>query len=308
MTIAYALGAPVMMQLGVFQFGINTAAYQGLSRSDSWRWPAQERIGQEAALQHVGPEATSISLDGVIFPEWRGGLGQLDAMRAQAARGEPLVLVNGLGQALGMWVIERIDENQSTFAGGGIARRIEFSMQLRRFSEAVTGPVPQLPPLPVPRPPASGETTAQRAGSLADTVTTAAAPLLDGARSALRQLQEKVAPAASMLQEAADAAQRVADVAADLQATAGRARSLLKHQQDDAGAARIAAMLGTRGMRLRGHAESAERVLRRLMTQVEAVPDEVVRAMTGAAECAGKLGALCRTTYIEADRISEVQP
>ncbi|MDO4231313.1 MAG: hypothetical protein Q4D19_04200 [Lautropia sp.] len=40
MSIAYAIGTPVMLQLGAFQFGINTTAYQGISRSDGWRWPA----------------------------------------------------------------------------------------------------------------------------------------------------------------------------------------------------------------------------------------------------------------------------
>ena len=36
MTLTYATAAPVMLQLGDFQFGIDTAAYQGLSRSDAW--------------------------------------------------------------------------------------------------------------------------------------------------------------------------------------------------------------------------------------------------------------------------------
>ena len=99
----HALAAPVMMQLGAFQFGINTAAYQGLSRSDEWRWPGQERFGQAPALQHTGPGATTITLDGILYPEWRAGLGQLDAMRAEAGKGKPLVLVDGRGQALGMW-------------------------------------------------------------------------------------------------------------------------------------------------------------------------------------------------------------
>ena len=84
MTSRYPLGAPVMLQLGAYQFGLNTAAFQGLQRSDDYRWPEQERLGREAALQFVGPGATTINLDGVIYPEWRGGAGQLDAMRAEA--------------------------------------------------------------------------------------------------------------------------------------------------------------------------------------------------------------------------------
>lgn len=36
MTLTYATAAPVMLRPGDFQFGIDTAAYQGLSRSDAW--------------------------------------------------------------------------------------------------------------------------------------------------------------------------------------------------------------------------------------------------------------------------------
>ena len=36
MTLSYATAAPVMLRPGDFQFGIDTAAYQGLSRSDAW--------------------------------------------------------------------------------------------------------------------------------------------------------------------------------------------------------------------------------------------------------------------------------
>ena len=175
MTVAYALATPVMMQLGAFQFGVNTAAYQGLSRSDEWRWPDQERFGQAPALQHTGPGATTITLDGILYPEWRGGLGQLDAMRAEAGKGRPLVLVDGRGQALGMWVIERVDESQSIFAAGGVARRVEFTLQLKRFSARVAGPVPRLPPLPKPAstPAAGTDAVAQVRAAAANTATSA---------------------------------------------------------------------------------------------------------------------------------------
>ena len=46
MTAAYALATPVMTQLGAFQFGINTAVYLGLPRSDDWRWSDLECFGQ----------------------------------------------------------------------------------------------------------------------------------------------------------------------------------------------------------------------------------------------------------------------
>jgi len=44
-----------MLQLGSFQFSIQSTAYQTLQRSIEYRWPAQDRFGKEPALQYVGP-------------------------------------------------------------------------------------------------------------------------------------------------------------------------------------------------------------------------------------------------------------
>ena len=129
-------GAQMMMQLGEFQFGLDTAAYQVLQRSSSWRWSALERPGGVTALQYAGRDCERIRLPGVIYPEWRGGHQQVEQMRLQAERGQPLLMVDGRGRVLGDWVIERVDEQQSVFAHQGMPRKIEFSLQLRRFEWA----------------------------------------------------------------------------------------------------------------------------------------------------------------------------
>ena len=45
----------VMMALGTYRFSLASAAYDSLSRSAAWRWPAQERIGAHPVRQYVGP-------------------------------------------------------------------------------------------------------------------------------------------------------------------------------------------------------------------------------------------------------------
>lgn len=125
----------VMLQLGPYQFGLSTAAYQELTRTTEYRWPAQERFGQLAARQFTGPGDDSISLTGIIIPEFRGGTFQLDDMRAAAADGMPLMMVSGRGDIMGRWVIERVEEKQSIFAEQGVARRQEFGLQLRKFDD-----------------------------------------------------------------------------------------------------------------------------------------------------------------------------
>ena len=303
MALDYALAAPVMMQLGGFQFGINTAAYQGLSRTDEWRWPAQERYGQEAALQFTGLGATSVTLDGVIFPEWKGGLGQVEAMRQEAGKGRPLVLVDGRGQALGMWVIESIDETQGTFAAGGVARRIEFSLQLKRFSAAVTGPVPTLPPLPSPRSLVSAQvaTPAQQTKSLAEQAIEAAQPLISSASNAYRALQAQAAPLTGALKDAAGAAQRCAEAAHQLQTEAQQVRALVG---DSPAAARLwSRLFGAQGAGIQAQAESAARILRRAVDHLEAASEEAARAVIHATDCANRTSLLCRMVVTEALKI-----
>lgn len=124
-----------MLQLGDFQFAVSTASYQELTRSTSWRWPGQDRLGQAAALQYTGPGDDTIRLQGVIYPEWRGGFGQVDSLRALGGAGKPLMLVSGLGDVFGAYVIEQVDERQGVFAAAGQPRRQEFSVALRRFGD-----------------------------------------------------------------------------------------------------------------------------------------------------------------------------
>lgn len=132
MMLGYVLAGFTMMRLGPFAFGIRTAAYQDLKRSTEWKWPNLERFGQLDALQYTGPGSETITLNGVILTEYRGGLGQLERLRILGGEGKPQLLVSGLGEIMGTWVIEWVDEGQSVFAAAGLPRRQEFTVQLRR--------------------------------------------------------------------------------------------------------------------------------------------------------------------------------
>ena len=70
-----------------------------------------------------------------MLPDFSGGLNQLDAMRASAALGEPLILINGNGFVMGKFCITKISNTNSIFWGNGMPRRIEFSMDLRAYGE-----------------------------------------------------------------------------------------------------------------------------------------------------------------------------
>lgn len=124
------------MMLGPYPFMLDTAAYQQLRRSSQYRWKELDRIGRKPAQQFVGPDADQITLRGEILPHWKGGLHQVDAMRAIAKNGKPLTLLEGYGGfVLGSWVILKIDEAKSELMGDGSPRVITFNMTLKEYGD-----------------------------------------------------------------------------------------------------------------------------------------------------------------------------
>lgn len=127
------MAAEVMLALGEFQFSIETAAFQESTRSTGYRWASQERFGNGPAVQYTGLEDETMSLSGTIYPGFRGGLIQLDNLRALAVKHEPQQLMNGQGFLLGTWVITNVEEKQSEFLPGGVAQKVDFTLQLKRY-------------------------------------------------------------------------------------------------------------------------------------------------------------------------------
>ena len=124
-----------MMALGSYRFSLDSAAYQELRRSTAYRWQALARLQRLPAQQFLGPGSETLDLKGVIYPHYRGGFKQLDAMRAQAGKGEPLLLVDGLGFIWGQWVVLQVDETQSVLLTNGQPRKLEFQLRLARYGE-----------------------------------------------------------------------------------------------------------------------------------------------------------------------------
>jgi phage protein U len=124
-----------MMKLGGYTFSINTAAYQSLTHSTAYNWKSQERIGRLPAQQFTGQGEETVTLEGAVYPHFKGGTGQLNAMRAEANKGLPLMLVDGTGVIWQKWCIKQIDETQRELFSDGTPRKIEFNLQLVRYGE-----------------------------------------------------------------------------------------------------------------------------------------------------------------------------
>ncbi|WP_430735371.1 phage tail protein [Halodesulfovibrio aestuarii] len=130
-----------MMKLGEYVFSLDTAVYQSMSRTSKYNWAEQARIGRTPSLQYTGTGADTLSLPGIIFPTFKGKLRQLEAMRAEAEKGTPLLLIDLYGlnkvnrNVLGYWCITSVKEKTSDYLAGGIPQKIEFTLDLKYFGD-----------------------------------------------------------------------------------------------------------------------------------------------------------------------------
>ena len=123
----------MMMALGRFIFSLSTLAYQELQRQTEYRHPSSSRVGAPPARQFVGKGDDSITLPGWVAPELTGTAASLDVLRYMAESGSAWPMIEGTGHILGVWVIESISETRTIFFRDGAARRIEFTLSLKRI-------------------------------------------------------------------------------------------------------------------------------------------------------------------------------
>ncbi len=124
----------MMLSLGDFQFGVDTAAYAELSLKAECPWAKVDRLQNTPQHQAMGLEVRSISLRGTVYPSYReAGLSQIEALREAAAEMKPQPLMSGNGRYLGRWVVKSISQTDSVFFEDGAAQKQEFTMEIERF-------------------------------------------------------------------------------------------------------------------------------------------------------------------------------
>lgn len=120
------------MILGMFVFSLPTLAYHELQRQTEWKHASTARVGLRDAHQYVGPGDDTITLSGWVAPELTGSLYSLDALRMMADTGKSWILIQGTGRILGSYRIASMTEGRTILDGSGGARRVEFSIALKR--------------------------------------------------------------------------------------------------------------------------------------------------------------------------------
>lgn len=127
-----------MMAYGFFVFARSTIPYQETSRSLNWRHPTQSVVGALPKTQFTGKESETLTINGVLMPSLTGGRISIAMLEMMAEQGEPWPLIDGSTfLILGWFVIEDISVTNTLFFADGAARRIDFSMKLKRTDDSL---------------------------------------------------------------------------------------------------------------------------------------------------------------------------
>lgn len=125
----------MMLALGLFVFSLHTLAYQDLQRQLAWRHPSISRVNARPAVQFLGPDDETLTLQGVLLPELAGDSMSLDMLEAMADEGAAWPLLEGTGRIYGLYVITGLSVTRQLFFQDGAARRIEFTLSLKRVED-----------------------------------------------------------------------------------------------------------------------------------------------------------------------------
>lgn len=139
-----------MMSLGDFHFNIDDATYQSIQRSLSWRWVEQQRFGQRDSLQYTGSSTPSISLNGEVYTDSRRitkhpskmfvGTGPVKKLSEIGDTATPQLLISGVGEILGYWVVTDFSDTADRFLLAGIPKHQQFTMTIKYYGDNIYNP------------------------------------------------------------------------------------------------------------------------------------------------------------------------
>lgn len=127
----------MMMILGMFPFALQTTPYQTSNQSNTWRHVKNDRVGKSPRYQYIGPDEEPITLSGTLYPEISGGDVSLTTLETMAYIGRAWPLIEGTGKIYGMYVIDGLTQNRTEFFQDGKARKIDFTLSLKKVSEDI---------------------------------------------------------------------------------------------------------------------------------------------------------------------------
>ena len=124
-----------LAMLGYFAFNINTAPYTQMSESRTYRHARNSIVGGRPRGQYIGEGEETLSLSGILYPEVTGGKSNLYYLERMAKEGNAYTLITEGFKFKGMYVIDQINTTDSHFFKDGVARKIEFTLDLTKTDD-----------------------------------------------------------------------------------------------------------------------------------------------------------------------------
>ncbi|WEJ72839.1 phage tail protein [Pseudomonas sp. PSE14] len=126
-----------------YYFNVDTTGFQRLTRTSSYAWRDQARLGRRSAQQSVGLGPETLTLSGVVMPLFiragdtaqRVGWNQPRTLRDIAALREPVHLGTGRGDDLGNWCLTKITETQEALFANGVPRQQTLDLEFTRYGD-----------------------------------------------------------------------------------------------------------------------------------------------------------------------------
>lgn len=122
-----------LMKLGDFVFSMDTANPDSYNNQLGWSWSEQSLINHYPQLQFTTYQAQTKTINGRIYPNFKGSIYDIEDIISTANAGEPQTLVDGSGRVLGDWVITSINYTEDSLDRDGNARRIGFQIEIKKY-------------------------------------------------------------------------------------------------------------------------------------------------------------------------------
>ncbi len=120
----------VIARLGDVEFSVSAGSFESLRRLTRWRIDRPDPIDGMGVPVHRGRFDDSVTLSGVVFPGYVGGLSSVERIRQLGDSAQSALLVDGEGAIYGRWFVEMLEEEQTHHTPTGKPRRIAYMMTL----------------------------------------------------------------------------------------------------------------------------------------------------------------------------------
>ncbi len=128
----------VIARLGDAEFSVAAGSFESLRRLTRWRIDRPDPIDGLGVPVHRGRVDDAITLSGVVFPGYVGGLSSVERLRELGDTGDPAMLVDGEGTIYGRWLVSALEEEATHHTPTGKPRRISYQLTLAAVPEQRT--------------------------------------------------------------------------------------------------------------------------------------------------------------------------